>query len=55
VGAIDDEGERARVRVDGPVALTAEITARSRRDLALAVGDPIWISVKATEIEVFAA
>ncbi len=55
VGAIDDEGERARVRVDGPVALTAEITARSRRDLGLAVGDRIWISVKATEIELFAA
>ena len=55
VGAIDDEGERARVRVDGQVAVTAEITARSRRDLGLAVGDPIWISVKATEIELFAA
>jgi molybdate transport system ATP-binding protein len=55
VGAIDDEGERARVRVDAPVPLTAEITARSRHDLGLTVGDPIWISVKATEIELFAA
>jgi molybdate transport system ATP-binding protein len=54
VGAVDDEGERARVRVDGGIPLTAEITARSRRDLALVVGDPIWISVKATEIEIFA-
>ena len=55
VGAVDDEGERARVRIDARIPLTAEITTRSRRDLGLAVGDTVWVSVKATEVELFAA
>jgi molybdopterin-binding protein len=41
--------------VEGAIPITAEITASARHDLALAVGASTWVSVKATEIEVFSA
>ena len=55
VSAVDLEGERVRVRIEGSIPITAEITASALHDLALAVGAPTWVSVKATEIEVFPA
>jgi molybdate transport system ATP-binding protein len=48
-------GDRARVRVDGPVPLVAEVTAAAVADLHLADGGPIWASLKATEVDVYPA
>jgi len=52
---IDPEGARARVTVAGALPITAEVTARAVAELGLTEGAPVWISVKATEIDVFAA
>jgi molybdate transport system ATP-binding protein len=48
-------GDRARLRVEGPVPLVAEVTAAAVSELALADGGPIWASVKATDIDVYPA
>jgi molybdate transport system ATP-binding protein len=52
VTTIDHEGPRARVTLDGPVTITAEITQHSLDDLAITRGTHTWVSVKATEIEI---
>jgi len=52
VADIDRLGDRARISVDGPLALTAEITIAALDDLALRPGDEVVATVKATEIEV---
>jgi len=46
-------GDRARVRVGGPVPLIAEVTAAAVADLHLADGGPVWASVKATDIDTY--
>jgi molybdate transport system ATP-binding protein len=46
-------GDRARIRVDGPVPLIAEVTAAAVAELHLADGGPIWAALKATEIDVY--
>jgi molybdate transport system ATP-binding protein len=48
-------GDRARVLLDGPVRLSAEITARSLAELRLTDGSPVWASVKATQIDSYPA
>lgn len=48
---IDRLGDRARVRLQGPVSLTAEITIAALHDLDLRPGDDIHATVKATDIE----
>ncbi len=55
VDSIDRSGDRARVRVQGPVTIVAEITSAAVDQLPLAVGTPVWVAVKATEIEASAA
>ena len=49
---VDDEGQRFRVRVGAPVALTIEISAAAQFELAIEPGAPVWISFKATEVAV---
>jgi molybdate transport system ATP-binding protein len=49
---IDRLGDRARISVEGPLTLTAEITVAALDDLALRPGDDVTATVKATEIEV---
>jgi molybdate transport system ATP-binding protein len=49
---IDRRADRVRVRLEGPVQLTSEITAASADMLGIKVGREIWASVKATEITV---
>jgi molybdate transport system ATP-binding protein len=53
VAGIEPSGERARVRLDGPVSLVAEITAASLADLRLQTGQALWASVKATELRCY--
>lgn len=53
VGDIDQRLDRVRVRLDGPVALVAEITPAALTSLGLRPGDEVHASVKATEIATY--
>ena len=53
--SLESLGDRARVRVEGPFPLVAEVTAASVAELKLAAGGPVWASVKATEVSVYPA
>jgi molybdate transport system ATP-binding protein len=55
ITAIDRLGERARVGIDGPLPLTAEITVAALDALALRPGDEVHVAAKATDIEVYPA
>ena len=46
-------GDRARVRVTGPVPLVAEVTTGAVAALRLAEGGPVWASVKATDVDTY--
>jgi len=46
-------GDRVRVQVDGSPPIVAELTPAGAADLRLAEGGPVWVSVKATEIDVY--
>jgi molybdate transport system ATP-binding protein len=48
-------GDRARVLLDAPIRVTAEITAVAMAELGLTDGAPVWASVKATQIDVYRA
>jgi molybdate transport system ATP-binding protein len=48
-------GDRVRVALAGPIRLVAEVTPGAVRDLALLPGDQVWATVKATELDVYAA
>ncbi|HET9444464.1 MAG TPA: ABC transporter ATP-binding protein, partial [Acidimicrobiales bacterium] len=53
VEGLDFEGERVRVRVGGAVPIVAEVTAAAVADLGLHAGQPVWVSVKAAEIDAY--
>jgi molybdate transport system ATP-binding protein len=55
VGDIDRLGDRVRVGVEGPLHMTAEITAAALDDLALRPGDEVHAAVKATDIDTYLA
>jgi molybdate transport system ATP-binding protein len=48
-------GDRVRVRVGGDIPLVAEVTPAAAAQLALARGGSVWVSVKATEVDVYPA
>jgi molybdate transport system ATP-binding protein len=52
---IDLQADRARVRLDGPLPVVAEVTPASVRELDLAAGGEVWVAIKATEIEIYPA
>lgn len=43
-----------RVRLGGPLPLVAEVTAAAVQELGLAAGAPVWLALKATEVQVLA-
>jgi molybdate transport system ATP-binding protein len=51
--AIEIAGDRARVRVVGPVPVVAEVTPASLAELRLAEGSEVWLSFKATDVGVY--
>jgi molybdate transport system ATP-binding protein len=53
--SLDLLGDRVRVRVEGRPTLVAEVTPGAVAELALTEGAEVWVSVKATEITVYAA
>lgn len=50
VNDVDRLGDRVRIGIDGPLPLTAEITAAALAALDLRPGDQVHASVKATDI-----
>jgi molybdate transport system ATP-binding protein len=52
---VDLLGDRARVHIDGPLPLTAEITVAALERLGLRPGDRIHAAAKATDIESYPA
>jgi len=55
VADLDAAGDRVRVQLAGPVPLVAEITAGALAELGLRPGEPVWASVKATELVTYPA
>jgi molybdate transport system ATP-binding protein len=55
VASIEPLGSRVRVAVEGPLPVVAEITPDSLERLHLARNPRVWVSVKATEVEVYPA
>ena len=53
VRTLDRLVDRVHVRLDGPVPLVAAIVPAAVEALGLVAGDDVWLSVKATEIEVY--
>jgi molybdate transport system ATP-binding protein len=53
VAGVDPEGDRWRIRLDGPFPLVAEVTPGAAADLRLAEGGEVFAVVKATEIDVY--
>ena len=47
--------DRVRVTLAGPPALVATVTAGAVAELGLAIGASVWVSLKATEVELHAA
>ncbi|MEA2635064.1 MAG: molybdate transport system ATP-binding protein [Chloroflexota bacterium] len=52
---LDFEGDRVRVRLEGTPTIVAEVTPAAVRELSLDRGDPVWVAVKATEVNVYPA
>jgi molybdopterin-binding protein len=53
--ALDFQGDRVRVGVEGEMPIISEVTPAAVNDLELAEGSEVWVSVKATEISVYPA
>jgi molybdate transport system ATP-binding protein len=53
VTSLDLEGDRVRVSVDGRPSIVAEVTPQAAAELKLAVAEQVWVSLKATEIQVY--
>jgi molybdate transport system ATP-binding protein len=52
VTTLEPHGDLVRVRAGH---LSADITPQAAADLALAPGDPVWLTVKATEVDLYPA
>jgi molybdate transport system ATP-binding protein len=52
VTGVETAGDRVRVELGAPLVLTAEVTHAALVALRLEVGEPVWASVKATELAV---
>jgi molybdate transport system ATP-binding protein len=50
---VERHGDLVRLAVTGPPDLLVDVTADAMADLRLAVGEPVWLSVKATDLTVF--
>jgi molybdate transport system ATP-binding protein len=53
ISHIDHLVDRVRVRLDGPLAIVADVTAAAAASLELHDDDEVWLAIKATEIEVY--
>lgn len=55
VSEVEAHGDVVRVAVDGQVSLLADVTPYAVADLRLAPGEPVWATVKATEVTAYPA
>jgi molybdate transport system ATP-binding protein len=55
VTTLEPLGDRVRLTLDATPPVRADITAVSVAELGLDTGRPVWVSVKATELEVYPA
>jgi molybdate transport system ATP-binding protein len=55
VRGVELYGDRARVRIEGQVALVAEVTPAALAELKLGEGGDVWLSFKATDVGIYAA
>jgi molybdate transport system ATP-binding protein len=56
VAAVERQGDRVRVRLDGPpLAAAADVTPGAVAELELTEGSRVWAAVKATETHVYPA
>ncbi|MEO3785318.1 ABC transporter ATP-binding protein [Actinocorallia sp. B10E7] len=55
VESVEQQGDRVRVRLGGPVRAMADITPAAVAELALGPGTEVWASVKATETHIYPA
>jgi molybdate transport system ATP-binding protein len=55
VAGLDVEGARVRVAVDASPAIVAEVTPAAVAELDLHDRAPVWVAVKATEVDVYPA
>ena len=53
--AVERVGDRVRVQLEGEPGIVAEVTAAAADELALHEGTEVWVAVKATEVDVYAA
>lgn len=52
IAHIESLGDTARVATSSPLALIAEVTTESTQSLELVPGAAVWVSIKATELDV---
>jgi molybdate transport system ATP-binding protein len=55
VTALESRGDLVRVELTGPPSVAAVITPGAVADLGLHEGSPVWLSAKATELDVYPA
>ncbi len=55
VRSLEPTGDRVRVGVVGPPDLLVDVTPQAVAELQLSVGDRVWTSAKATDLEVYPA
>jgi molybdate transport system ATP-binding protein len=55
VSSLEARGDLVRLEVDGPPALTAVITPAAVADLGLHEGADVWLTAKATDLDVYPA
>jgi ABC-type sulfate/molybdate transport systems ATPase subunit len=55
ITAIEPVGDRFRVLVDATPSVVAEVTAGAVHDVGLTEAALVWVAIKATEIDVYAA
>ncbi|MEV6527533.1 ATP-binding cassette domain-containing protein [Longispora sp. NPDC051575] len=55
VAAVDQHGDKVRVRLDGELPVAADVTAAALAALELEPGTPVWAAVKATETHIYPA
>jgi molybdate transport system ATP-binding protein len=53
VAQVDLTGDRARVLLEEPIPMAAELTAATLAELRLTDGSPVWASVDAERVEVY--
>jgi molybdate transport system ATP-binding protein len=53
VAEIEPDRDRVRVRLDGPLPITAEVTPAAVAELALVPGARVWASVKAVDVDAY--